>query len=334
MEISGKRVLVTGGLGFIGSHIVKSVLADGAAEVRVLDNYRTGHEENIAKVRDSVEVIRGDILDPAALDRAVRGVDLVSHQAAQLEITRAIEDPVEDLTTNTIGTLNVFAACARAGVRRIIQATSAGVYGQAVRTPQREDDHPTEPNWAYGVSKLANEKYAAIMREVHGLEITSLRYGIVYGPREWYGRVLTIFLRRALDRQPLIVFGDGEQVRDFVCVDDVVSMHRRCIADPLALHQVFNVATGRGVTVNGLAELVVEVTDRPLPIIHEDVPEGAVSSHFARRRLPQELRTLVQSPEKAGRLLGWRAETDLRRGLSAEWGWLGENSERWKEMSY
>jgi nucleoside-diphosphate-sugar epimerase len=111
-------------------------------------------------------------------------------------------------------------------------------------------------------------------------------------------------------------------------------MHRRCIADPLALHQVFNVATGRGVTVNGLAELVVEVTDRPLPIIHEDVPEGAVSSHFARRRLPQELRTLVQSPEKAGRLLGWRAETDLRRGLSAEWGWLGENSERWKEMSY
>jgi UDP-glucose 4-epimerase len=334
MEISGKRALVTGGLGFIGSHIVESLLGGGAAQVRVLDNYRTGTEANIAAVRDSVEVIRGDILDPAALDRAVRGVDLVSHQAAQLEITRAIEDPVEDLTTNTVGTLNVFAACARAGVRRIVQASSAGVYGQAVRTPQAEDDHPTEPNWAYGVSKLANEKYAAIMREVHGLEITSLRYGIVYGPREWYGRVLTIFLRRALDGQPLIVFGDGEQVRDFVFVDDVVSMHRRCIADPAALHQVFNVATGQGVTVNRLAELVLQVTGRRVPIIHEDLPEGAVSSHFARRRLPQELRTLVQSPEKARRLLGWEAETGLERGLAAEWGWLGENPQRWTEMSY
>jgi UDP-glucose 4-epimerase len=334
MEITGGRALVTGGLGFIGSHVVESLLAAGAAHVRVLDNYRTGREENIAAVRGSVEVIRGDILDPETLDRAVRGMDVVSHHAAQLEITRAIDDPVGDLTTNTIGTLNVFAACARAGVRRIVQATSAGVYGQAVRTPQAEDDHPTDPNWAYGVSKLANEKYAAIMREVHGLEITSLRYGIVYGPREWYGRVLTIFLKRALDGEPLIVFGDGEQVRDFVFVGDVVEMHRRCIADPAALHQVINVATGHGVTVNRLAELVLQVTGRDVPILHEDVAEGAVSAHFARRRLPQELRTLVQSAEKARRLLGWEARTGLDEGLTAEWRWLGENPGRWTEMSY
>ena len=334
MEISGKRVLVTGGLGFIGSHLVESLLADGAAHVRVLDNYRTGKEENLASVRGDVEVVRGDILDREALDGAVRGVDLVSHQAAQLEITRAIDDPIEDLTTNTIGTLNLFAACAKAGVRRVIQATSAGVYGQAVRTPQGEDDHPTDPNWAYGVSKLANEKYAAIMREVHGLEITSLRYGIVYGPREWYGRVLTIFLKRALDREPLIVFGDGEQVRDFVFIGDVVELHRRCISDPAALHQVLNVATGQGVTVNRLAELVLRVTGREVAVIHEEVPEGATSAHFARRRLPQELRTLVQSPEKASRLLGWKARTSLAEGLAAEWEWLGRHPGRWTEMSY
>ncbi len=334
MSVSGRRVLVTGGLGFIGSHVVESLLADGAAHVRVLDNFRTGREENISAVRASVEVIRGDILDPAALEKAVRRVDLVSHHAAQLEITRAIDDPVEDLTTNTIGTLNLFAACARAGVRRIVQASSAGVYGQAVRTPQGEDDHPTDPNWAYGVSKLANEKYAAIMREVHGLEITSLRYGIVYGPREWYGRVLTLFLKRAFDNLPLIVFGDGQQVRDFVFVGDVVEMHRRCLDNSRALHQVFNVATGHGVTINHLAELVLQVTGRDLPLIHEDVAEGAVSAHFPRRRLPQELRTLVQSGEKARRLLGWEARTPLGAGLAAEWGWLGENPGRWTEMSY
>ena len=286
MEISGKRVLVTGGLGFIGSHVVESLLMDGAAHVRVLDSYRTGKEENLASVRGEVEVVRGDILDRETLDDAVRGVDVVSHHAAQLEITRAIDDPIEDLTTNTIGTLHLFAACAKAGVRRIIQATSAGVYGQAVHTPQGEDDHPTDPNWAYGVSKLANEKYAAIMRELHGLEVTSLRYGIVYGPREWYGRVLTIFLKRALDREPLIIFGDGEQLRDFVFVADVVEMHRRCIRDSAALHQVLNVATGRGVTINRLAELVLRVTGRDLALIHENLAEGATSAHFARRRLP------------------------------------------------
>jgi UDP-glucose 4-epimerase len=172
------------------------------------------------------------------------------------------------------------------------------------------------------------------MRELHGLEVTSLRYGIVYGPREWYGRVLTIFLKRALDREPLIIFGDGEQLRDFVFVADVVEMHRRCIRDSAALHQVLNVATGRGVTINRLAELVLRVTGRDLALIHENLAEGATSAHFARRRLPQELRTLVQSPEKARRLLGWEARTALEEGLAAEWEWLGRNPGRWTEMSY
>jgi UDP-glucose 4-epimerase len=333
VKISGARVLVTGGLGFIGSHLVESLLADGAAHVRVLDNLRTGHEDNIARVRDSVELIRGDILDTAAVNRAVTGIDLVSHHAAQLEITRAIADPVEDLMTNTVGTLNVFSACARAGVRRIIQATSAGVYGQAVTIPEAED-HPTDPNWAYGVSKLANEKYAAIMSAIHGLQITSLRYGIVYGPREWYGRVLTIFLKRASDGAPLVIFGDGEQLRDFVYVADVVEMHRRCVEDEASHGQVFNVATGQGTSINRLAELVCEATGCLLPIIHEDVAEGAASRHLPRRRLPQELRTLVQSTEKAHRLLGWRASTPLSDGLAREWAWLGQNLPRWTEMSY
>lgn len=331
--LTGTRVLVTGGLGFIGSHIVESLVRRGAV-VRVFDNCRTGDEDNLRGVRDDVEVVRGDILDVDALRRALHRVDAVSHQAAQLEITRAIADPVEDLTTNTIGTLNVFRACAQAGVTRIVQASSAGVYGQAARTPEDEDTHPTEPNWAYGVSKLANEKYAAIMRAVHGLCITSLRYGIVYGPREWYGRVLTIFLRRALDRLPLVVFGDGRQVRDFVYVSDVVAMHERSLLDGAADHQVFNVASGEGTSVNRLAELVNQVTGNDLDIVHEDVPEGEMSAQLERRRLPQELKTLVQSRDKARELLGWEPRTSLEQGLAAEWRWLQENPRRWTVMSY
>ena len=334
MKLAGARVLVTGGAGFIGSHIVESLLRQGAT-VRVYDSFRTGNPENLAAVAGDVEVIRGDILDRDALDRAMSGMDAVSHQAAQLEITRAIDDPVEDLTTNTIGTLNVFAACVKNGVGRVVQASSAGVYGQARFTPETEDGHPTEPNWAYGVSKLANEKYAAIMGEAHGLAVTSLRYGIVYGPREWYGRVLTIFLKRALDEQPLVIFGDGEQVRDFVFVEDVVRMHDACLtANGAASGQVFNVSSETGTTVNQLADLVVEVTNRRVPVIHEEVPEGEVSSLLDRRRLPQELKTLVQSRRKAEIRLGWEPHTDLAGGLEREWQWLVANPHRWTVMAY
>jgi UDP-glucose 4-epimerase len=334
MVIAGSRVLVTGGLGFIGSHIVESLLQRGAAHVRILDNHRSGTEENVAHIRDQVELIPGDILNLSDLRRALTGVDWVSHMAAQLEITRAIDDPVEDLTTNTVGTLNLFRVCAELGVGRIIQASSAGVYGQAVAIPQREDEHPTEPNWAYGVSKLANEKYAAIMRLVHGLEITSLRFGIVYGPREWYGRVLTIFLKRALDEQSLVVFGDGEQLRDFVFVQDVVDMHNLCAESDDAKHEIFNVSSEIGVSINDLADLVVEVTGRRSEIVHEDVPEGGTSTLIERRRLPQELKRLVQSREKARRLVGWEPETSFANGLHQEWEWLQANPHRWTTMAY
>jgi UDP-glucose 4-epimerase len=328
------RVLVTGGAGFIGSHIVEALLEQGAS-VRVFDNFRSGSLENLRAVEHDVEVIRGDLLDTDALESALHNVDMVSHQAAQLEITRALDDPIEDLTTNTIGTLNLFAACIQTGVSKVVQASSAGVYGQARVTPEAEDSHPTEPNWAYGVSKLANEKYGAIMGEAHGLDVISLRYGIVYGPREWYGRVLTIFLKRALDNQPLVVFGDGDQVRDFVFVGDVVRMHNACIAaNGAASGQIFNVCTELGTSVNQLADLVREVSGRTVPVIHEDVPEGAVSTHFERRRLPQELRTLVQSRRKAEQRLGWSPQVDLAEGLAREWRWLCENPHRWTRMTY
>lgn len=331
--LKGKKVLVTGGAGFIGSHIVERLLAEGA-KVTVLDNFRTGLRKNLEAVKDKIILIEGSILSKADLKKATKNQDLISHQAAQLEITRAIDDPVEDLQTNTIGTLNVFQAAVDAGIPKIVMASSAGVYGQAVQIPQKEDSHPTNPNWAYGVSKLATEKYAAIFQEMHGLKITSLRYGIVYGTREWYGRVLTIFLKRALEGQPLVVFGNGDQLRDFVNVKDVVTMNLMCLANQAADNQIFNASTGQGTDINQLAKVVKLASGKNINIIHEDVKEGEKSKYYDRIRLPQELKKLVQSYDKANTLLGWKPTVKLNEGIKEEYQWLSENADLWQKMNY
>ena len=224
-----KSVLITGGAGFIGSHLVDDLLASGH-RVTVFDNFSSGLRENLRT--DEVEIVTGDVLDRDAIVAAARGKDVISHQAAQLEITKCLEDPIGDLRTNLIGTLNVLEAARLAGVERTINASSACIYGQAAAPPSVEEG-PHDPNWSYGVSKLAAEKYAQVFSNDFGFPVFSLRYGIVYGPREWYGRVLTIFLKRALDGRPPVVFGAGDQLRDFVFVDDVVAVHRACMETAL-----------------------------------------------------------------------------------------------------
>jgi UDP-glucose 4-epimerase len=331
--MQGTKVLVTGGAGFIGSHLVEAMLRQGMV-VTVLDNFRTGLRENLADVEADIKLVEGSILDVEDVEKVMKGQDLVSHQAAQLEITRAIDDPVEDLITNTVGTLNVLKAAVQFGVPKVVMASSAGVYGQAVELPQFEDSHPTNPNWAYGVSKLATEKYASIFEEADGLRIVPLRYGIVYGTREWYGRVLTIFLKRALEGESLVVFGDGNQIRDFVNVADVVDMNLRCLAHDAADNEVFNVSSGHGTTINALAELARKVSCADVEILHEELEEGATSKYYDRIRLPQELRELVQSNEKASQLLGWEPKVELEAGLREEYMWLGEHPERWHTMNY
>ena len=241
---------------------------------------------------------------------------------------------MEDLITNTVGTLNVLKAAVAHGVPKVVMASSAGVYGQAVEIPQREDSHPTNPNWAYGVSKLATEKYATIFEDMNGLKVVPLRYGIVYGTREWYGRVLTIFLKRALENKSLVVFGDGEQIRDFINVKDVVAMNLLCLNNKAADNQVFNVASAQGVSINRLAELVKEVSGKNVEIIHEDVPEGGTSKYYDRIRLPQELKQLLQSYDKAKKVLGWKPTVDFKAGLKEEYEWLSAHPDRWLKMNY
>jgi UDP-glucose 4-epimerase len=334
MELAERRVFITGGAGFIGSHLVRDLL-DAGAHVTVYDNFSSGSRENLAEVEQRIQIVEGDILDFEHLRQAMEGHDVVSHHAAQLEITKSIGDPVFDLTTNTIGTLNVLKAVDAVGITRLVEASSAGVYGQATAELQHETD-PTEPNWEYGVSKLACEKYAAIACERNpALSVASLRYAIVYGEREWFGRVLTIFLQRALRGEPPVIFGDGGQERDFVYVGDIATLHRSCLAGDYEGHLVLNGSTGVGITISELAEFVCSAAGLERAPVFDDVAEGARSDLAdGRMRLPSELRRMRMSFERAEKVLGWRPETPLVDGLAREWKWISEHPERWTEMSY
>jgi UDP-glucose 4-epimerase len=334
MQLADARIFMTGGAGFIGSHFVRDLVAAGAS-VTVFDNFSSGLEENLEGIDGEVHVTRGDILDFDVLRAAMDGHDAVSHQAAQLEITRSIGTPIVDLTTNTIGTLNVLRAVNELGIPKMVEASSAGVYGQAVSDPQTEDD-PTDPNWEYGVSKLACEKYSAIACERDAnLSIASLRYAIVYGEREWFGRVLTLFLERALNGLAPVVFGEGDQVRDFVYVGDITALHRRCFEVDFDGHLVLNGSTAVGTSVVELADLVCEITGAAGEPIHESVPEGERSALVnGRMRLPSELQRMRMSFGRAQEALGWKPEVDLRDGLEREWKWLQHHRHRWTEMSY
>ena len=296
MNLRGARILMTGGAGFIGSHFVRDLLAAGAA-VTVYDNFSTGSTENLEGVDGDLTIVRGDILDYEALRDAARGPrrDLAPGRAAR-------DHPVASATRCSISPrtrsarLNVFKAAAELGIHKVVEASSAGVYGQAV-TDLQDETHPTDPNWEYGVSKLACEKYAAISCERNPeLSVASLRYAIVYGEREWYGRVLTLFLKRALEGQSPVVFGRGDQVRDFVYVGDIARLHRSCLETDFAGHLVLNGSTAVGPRCSTSPTSICEVVGERLEPIFDDVAEGEVSELAGgRMRLPSELQAMRMS---------------------------------------
>lgn len=332
MEIKGKKCLVTGGAGFIGSHIVDELLDDGADKVIVYDNFSSGEEHNIEHLRNDERVVavHGDVLDYKTLCNVMRKVDVVSHQAAQLEIFRALDDPLEDLKTNVLGTLNVLEAALKCKIPKVINASSACVYGQAMYIPQ-DENHPLRPQWPYGVSKLSAEKYCTMFHEFYGLPVVNLRYGIVYGPREWYGRALTIFIKRVFEDTPPVIFGDGNQSRDFIFVSDVARMHNLCVEEDEASGETYNVGTSAGTSIKELANLVVKVFDESLDPIFEDPQQGSYSKFMSyRRRIPGELINMVLDIKKAGKELGWKPSVKLEDGVHAEVEWFTKNSDCWQ----
>lgn len=328
MNLKGKKILVTGGAGFIGSHIVES-LVEAGMKVIVYDNFTTGKLEYLKDVKDRIDIIKGDILDYKGLRKACKGIDLISHHAAQLEIFRCIEDPIVDLKINTFGTLNVLNAAREAKIEKLINASSVSVYGQAVKLPQ-DEEQPTNPNWAYGVSKLSAEKYCQIYNEQYGIPIISLRYGQVYGIREWFGRVLTVFIKRMMDNQSLVIFGKGNQVRDLVYVSDVVECHNICLKNDRIRNGIFNVGSGKGVTINQLAKIVLKVFNSSSKIIYENPKEGELSRYVPyRKRIPCELKKMAMSIEKAKKILNWQPKISLEAGIRKTVDWVFKNPKVW-----
>ena len=254
------RILVTGGAGFIGSHLAERLLREGH-EVRILDSFATGRRSNLDAL-DGVELVEGDIQSYERAHTAVLGCDYVLHQAALPSVPRSIQDPLTSAAVNTTGTLNVLLAARDAGVRRVVFASSSSVYGASTALPKLEE-MPALPISPYAVSKLAAESYCRVFSQVYSLECVALRYFNVFGPRQdpqsQYAAVVPRFITAALQGQRPVVFGDGEQSRDFTYIDNVVDANLLALTAPDAVGEVFNVACGERYTLNALLTLVGEV---------------------------------------------------------------------------
>ena len=308
------KFLITGGAGFIGSHLAESLIGPGHA-VRILDNFSTGRKENLSAVSGKVEMIEGDIRDRNAVRTAVAGMDFVLHQAALVSVTQSVENPEETLAVNVGGTLNVFQAAREARVRKVVLASSCAVYG-AGPIPAREDQ-PLMPLSPYAASKLSDEALAAAFTHSYGLPCVCLRYFNVFGPRQDfhspYSGVIAIFIDRAVAGMPVTIFGDGRQTRDFIYVGDVVRANLLACGSDGADGRAVNIGTGRG---RSLLELSSEL--------------GALCG--ARMKLefsaPRagDIRHSRCAPGRARSLLGFRPQMDFRTGLEATLRWQREGS--------
>jgi len=269
------NILVTGGAGFIGSHIAE-YFASAGHNVTILDNLSTGYSCNIP-TSDNINFIKGDICAQATVAKAAKGADYVFHHAALVSVPLSCQKPADAFNINTLGTLNVLQASLDAGATKVIIASSAAVYGNNPILPKREDMLP-EPASPYAITKLDSEYLARMFYINHGLRTTCLRYFNVYGPRQdlnsAYAAAIPIFLSRARAGEDLVIYGDGGQTRDFVHVLDVVR------ANVAAMEHgdggVFNVATGASVTIRELAEMIVDITGTGVGIVHEDERVGDV----------------------------------------------------------
>jgi UDP-glucose 4-epimerase len=310
MKVS--RVAVTGGAGFIGSHVV-DLLAEMGCEVRVIDDFSTGREENLELQQRNSRVVveRADITDLNALRPLLRGVDAVYHLAVQC-LRVSLYDPMYVHEVNATGTLNVCMAARELGVDRLVYVSSSEVYGSARRVPMRED-HPLHPTTPYAASKLAGEMYATSFAATHGLSVVVVRPFNAYGPREHHegasGEVIPRFTLRVMSGQAPVVFGDGEQTRDFTWVEDTAAgIVRAGLCDRLVGRTV-NVAFGQEVSINRIAELVLATLGQPqLGVAHAEPRPGDVRRHFADTRRARRLLKLtptVSIEEGIPRYVAW-----------------------------
>lgn len=313
------KYLVTGGAGFIGSHLVSTLLEQGAF-VRVLDNFSTGRRGNIEALtrqfgRHQLEVLEGDVRDVSRVGEAVRGIEVIFHSAAFVSVPQSMEEPQECFDVNLTGTSLLLDAARKAGVRRAVVASSAAVYGESDALPFVEET-PLQPKSPYAVSKRVNEMYAELFTNSFDFEVVALRYFNVYGPRQrpdsMYAAAVPIFARRLLDGRPITIFGDGGQTRDLINVRDVVRANLMAAEHPNAVGKVFNVCTGIETRLLDLLEVLY------------DLFPNAPQAEFAAPR-PGDIYRSVGSPQKALDVIGFKAQVSLDDGLKEVVEWMRNN---------
>lgn len=304
------NILVTGGAGFIGSHLVNKLI-DKGYEVTVLDNLDSGHLQNFThhQGKENFHFKKGDIRNYNLVRTTMKDIDAVFHEAAIASVILSVKNPLLVNDVNVTGTLNLLKSASDIGINRFIYASSASVYGQSSSALKREDmiPNPTSP---YGISKLAAEYYVRLWHELYGLETVSLRYFNVYGPRQRfdihcaYGGAITIFTNRLLKDMPPIIYGDGKQTRDFVYIDDVIRASILALESEEAAGDVFNIATGNNISVNEVAETLKDILNKKeLKNIYDD-PQ------------PADIRHSYADIDKAKRLLGYNPHFDIEQGLT------------------
>jgi UDP-glucose 4-epimerase len=304
------KFVVTGGSGFIGSHLVERLLPRG--EVVVLDDLSTGKRENLAPFQDypNLEFVEGSVTDPALLKRISKNAHCIFHQAAIPSVQRSVEDPYRTNRANVDGTLNVLIAAKDQGVPKFVMASSSSVYGDTPVLPKQEDmpPHPLSP---YAVSKLAGESYASVFSGLFGLQTVCLRYFNVYGPRQdplsEYAAVVPRFITRILAGEPVVIHGDGGQTRDFTYVGDVVQANIRAMESDAS--GIFNIAHGTRISVNNLAERIMEVAGIRTGIIHDEPRPGDVRDSLA-------------DIARARQILGFTPQFGIERGLAETVTWF------------
>ena len=314
------RVLITGGAGLIGSNIADLLLGEGVGEIVVLDNFARGTVANLDRIRASgrLRVVEGDVRDPATVQQAMQGVDVVFHQAA-LRITQCAQEPRLAVEVLALGTFNVLEAAVKAGVRRVVAASTASIYGLAESFPTSERHHAYNNRTLYGAAKVFNEGLLRSFNDMYGLNYVALRYFNVYGPRmDLHGAYTEVFIRwmeRIEQGQPPLIFGDGTQTMDFVYVEDVARANILA-AKASAVDEVFNIASGTETSLKELADTLLRVMGAT--IAPEYGPERKVNP------VPRRL----ADTSKARRLLGFEAHVPLEVGLGRLVAWWREERRR------
>jgi len=305
-----KKALVTGGAGFIGSHITDALVSNGC-QVAVIDNLSTGKLSNLEHVKDKIKFYKGDILDQVILEKAVKNCDVIFHQAAIVSVPWSVENPVDSAMVNEMGTLSVLESARKNNVRRVVSASSSAVYGDDPQLPKSEN-MALKPLSPYAVQKLTGEYYSGLYYKLYGLETVCMRYFNVYGPRQDptspYSGVISIFMSNAVSQKTPVIYGDGNQYRDFVFINDVVRANLLAASTDGARGEVFNVGTGKYVTINGLWEMACELSGLNIKPEHESPKPGDIVESVA-------------NIDHAQKILRFKPKYSFKNGLEITFNW-------------